>query len=767
MNSRASKKYEWAAPGDINAFFGLMLDNTADLVLMVGLMSSAFEFPATFALRYMIPGTALGVLAGDLIFTWMAFRLAKKTGGKAITAMPLGLDTPSTFGMVFFVLGPAFQASKAAGLDAHAAAEHTWRIGVCAIIASGIFKLFCALGSAWVRRMVPRAGLLGSLAAIALVLIAFLPLIEILHYPVAGFVSLGIILTTLVARVELPWRVPGALAGLLAGGACYYLMRAMGLNQPEALPIQPADALWPHEWLEIFKFGWVAAWQDSLKYLPVVIPFALATVVGGIDCTESAAAAGDEYSTSQVIAVEAAATLLAGLCGGVIQTTPYIGHPAYKAMGGRAAYTLATALFIGSAGLLGFYGYFYALVPKAAVFPILMFVGLEITAQSFSATPRRHYAAVALACTPALASLVVIFTDQILAAGQISIETLEQHPATALLAKNLLTLRILSAGFIVSSLIWAAALAMLIDRRFRRAAAFFAAGAAGSLLGVIHSPLAGSPLALAWALPQTPPSSVAGQTPLTFASAYGLLALVLFAWSFWHDWKEASKLKRVLEPEVMDSPEEAADYDAMDHQTVNRIFVEDFLAAAKAAELDLTAPEGRILDVGAGTAQIPIELVRQEPKARVLAIDLAASMLELARRNVDAAGFIERIELEQVDAKRLPYAHGQFAAVISNSIVHHLPEPAVALAEACRVVRSGGLIFVRDLLRPRNDAEVQTLVEKYAGDANERQRGLFDASLRAALSLEEIRQLVEKLGFEPETVRQTSDRHWTWVARKS
>jgi ubiquinone/menaquinone biosynthesis C-methylase UbiE len=273
-------------------------------------------------------------------------------------------------------------------------------------------------------------------------------------------------------------------------------------------------------------------------------------------------------------------------------------------------------------------------------------------------------------------------------------------------------------------------------------------------------------LALAWALPQTPPSSVAGQTPLAFASAYGLLALVLFAWSFWHDWREASKLKRVLEPEVMDSPEEAADYDAMDHQTVNRVFVEDFLAAAKAAELDLAATEVRILDLGAGTAQIPIELVRQAPKARVLAIDLAASMLELARRNVEAAGLTEHIELDQVDAKRLPYAHDRFAAVISNSIVHHIPDPAVALAEACRVVRSGGLLFVRDLLRPRSDVEVRALVEAYAGDANERQRALFDASLRAALSLGEVRQLVEKLGFEPETVRQTSDRHWTWIGRK-
>src|SRR5205823_13166599 len=139
---------------------------------------------------------------------------------------------------------------------------------------------------------------------------------------------------------------------------------------------------------------------------PVTIPLALATVVGGIDCAESAAAAGDDYHTGRIIAVEGFATLVGGLFGGVIQTTPYIGHPAYKAMGARAGYTLATALFVGAAGVFGFFDWIFFVLPKAVVFPILIFVGLEIAAQSFAATPRRHYPALALACVPALAYLV-------------------------------------------------------------------------------------------------------------------------------------------------------------------------------------------------------------------------------------------------------------------------------------------------------------------------------------------------------------------------
>lgn len=226
-------------------------------------------------------------------------------------------------------------------------------------------------------------------------------------------------------------------------------------------------------------------------------------------------------------------------------------------------------------------------------------------------------------------------------------------------------------------------------------------------------------------------------------------------------------LSRVLEPEVMDSPKEAADYDSMDHQAVNSAFVDDFLAAARQVALPLEGASNRILDLGTGTAQIPIELGRRMPEVRVLAIDLAASMLELARRNVETAGLTETIALEQIDAKELPFAAGEFAAVVSNSIVHHIPEPARTLAEARRVVRPGGLLFFRDLLRPRDDAEVASLVSTYAGSANAHQRQLFEASLRAALSLQEMRELVGGLGFDPAGVQQTTDRHWTWTAQRA
>jgi ubiquinone/menaquinone biosynthesis C-methylase UbiE len=216
-------------------------------------------------------------------------------------------------------------------------------------------------------------------------------------------------------------------------------------------------------------------------------------------------------------------------------------------------------------------------------------------------------------------------------------------------------------------------------------------------------------------------------------------------------------LPRILEPEVMDTAEEARAYDAMDHAQVNRVFVTDFLAVW----------DGRVpvLDFGTGTAQIPIELCRQHAAARVTAIDLSEEMLRVGRENVRRAGLEDCITLERCDAKRTPYADGSFAAVISNSIVHHVPEPRRVLAEMVRVAAPNAVLFVRDLVRPDDKATLERLVALYAANADEHQRQLFADSLHAALTVDEVRALVAELGFDPSGVRQTTDRHWTWVAR--
>lgn len=224
-------------------------------------------------------------------------------------------------------------------------------------------------------------------------------------------------------------------------------------------------------------------------------------------------------------------------------------------------------------------------------------------------------------------------------------------------------------------------------------------------------------------------------------------------------------LTRQLEPEVMDTVEEAVDYDSMDHSHVNRVFVDDLLALLDASAMGRSRrlPETlySVLDVGTGTAQIPIELARRKASVSIVAVDLAEEMLKLGRQNVVASGFADRIRLDLADAKGLPYDDNSFDAVISNSIIHHAPEPLIVMSEMLRVLKPGGAFFVRDLLRPQSSVELQRLVFMYAGEENEHQQQMFRDSLHAALSLDELRELMTACQQPAEWVKQTTDRHWT------
>ena len=218
-------------------------------------------------------------------------------------------------------------------------------------------------------------------------------------------------------------------------------------------------------------------------------------------------------------------------------------------------------------------------------------------------------------------------------------------------------------------------------------------------------------------------------------------------------------LSRVLEAEVMDTEADAADYDAMDFSAVNAVFAEDFLKS-------FGPSSGSILDIGTGTARIPIEIAKRSPSITITAADLSPSMLAVGKRNVERAGLSERITLELVDAKGMPFHNASFTAVVSNSIVHHIPDPTSFFREAIRLVKPGGLLFIRDLFRPADRKTLDQLVETYAGNDTPHQRQLFADSLNAALTVGEVQSLVSSFGMSPATVTATSDRHWTWIARK-
>ena len=524
----SQKKYNWFVIGDWNGFFGLMFDNLTVLSFLAGILIFVFKYPADIVYTRMFPGTAFGVLFGDLIYTWMAFRLARKTGNTKVTAMPLGLDTPSTIGIALVVLGPAFIGLKAEGIPERDAALMTWYIGMATMVFMGLVKVVFSFFGNWVQKIVPQAGLLGSLAGIGLGLIAMTPLIDIFGMPLVGLISLGLILYTLVAGIKLPYKIPGVFASVAIGTVLYYVLGSYGIIGGTYTGPPPADLHFGLPWPTL---DFIKGLGPALKYLPIAIPFGILTVVGGINVTESARVAGDDYKTRDILLTEALATLIVGICGGVAQSTPYIGQPAYKHMGSRSGYTLLTGIFIGLGGIFGYVSFIVELIPRAVLAPILIFVAFDIIAQSFQACPARHAPAVAFAFFPTIARLLAIKLGNPDAVFPETFNKLMTLPGKSL--PEMLVIVSLGNGFIVTGMLWGAFLAELIDRKLRRSALYLVVLAVLTFFGIIHSAMPDGVMYLPWTL-----SGLSKQVPYQFTIAYLALAVFFFAMSWTKESRE-------------------------------------------------------------------------------------------------------------------------------------------------------------------------------------------------------------------------------------
>jgi len=225
--------------------------------------------------------------------------------------------------------------------------------------------------------------------------------------------------------------------------------------------------------------------------------------------------------------------------------------------------------------------------------------------------------------------------------------------------------------------------------------------------------------------------------------------------------RTTSRLPRVLEPESMDTPEAASAYDEMNHQTVNQAFVDDYWCFNP---IQTPAHEQSVLDVGTGTAQIPLRLALKSPQLHITGVDISPHMLAVGQANIHRQHLGHRITLVEAGLQTLSTL-GRFPAIISNSVVHHIDEPRELLSCLKELLLPNGALFIRDLVRPAELSSLEQLVERYAADADPIQRKLFSDSLHAALTLRELKLMLKDLGWSHLQLRQTSDRHWTLWGR--
>ncbi len=545
------RRYKWATEGDINAFFALFLDNVVNLFILTSILTT-FGMPRDFVYTRILPGTAAAVMVGDLLFTWLAFRLARRTGRSDVTAMPLGLDLPTTVGVAIAIIVPSFHVLMDRMDDVNQAARAAWLIGVGATLWMGTMKLAAAFFAPHVQRFLPTAGLVGSLAGVGLVWLGAHALFGIYEIPFVGLIALVIIIFTLISGFPFPFRIPGAAAAVLVGTAVYYIFGLTGVLDGIGLTFSMPG-------LGGFGFypplpqlsGVQAMFGGSLDYLAVAVPFAILVITGSINVMEAARLAGDDYNTRSIILADSVATLIGGLCGGVAQTGPYFGHSAYRKMGAHAAYTAAAAVAIGLGGMFGFIGFLVDLIPDAVVKPILILVGFDMVRLVFQMTPRRHVMAVILAMTPSVlnycyTNLKIVFSElqastRGLKAEMGSMRDSLVGPIDGWIARldhllpewwiqEYIRFGVLGQGFILTAMIWGTATAWIIDRHPVRAATALFLAAVFSLFGVIHSVYPSGRLYLPWNLEISVESGLVERSlslPYELAAGYVLAGVTI------------------------------------------------------------------------------------------------------------------------------------------------------------------------------------------------------------------------------------------------
>jgi adenine/guanine/hypoxanthine permease len=480
------KTPHWFVRRDIDGFFGLALDNLIQILLIVSLCQGVLGFSRELLYDRVLPAVALSLIVGNCYYSWLAYRQGQREGRSDLTALPYGINTVSLFAHVFLVMLPVKLAAVAGGMALEAAAELAWKAGLVACLGSGTIEL----GGAWLgdslRRIAPRAALLSTLAGIAITFIAIGFLFRTFAHPLVGMVPLGVILLTYFGRVQ--WGIPGGLLAVLLGVGLSWgtgLVRWDGAIFQAAL--DPLGFHGPSLWIG-------ALWEQRavfLNYFSVILPMGLFNLMGSLQNLESAEAAGDRYPTAPCLVANGLGTLVAAVCGSCFPTTIYIGHPGWKEMGARVGYSWLNGLFMGLFCITGSIGLVTYFIPVDAGMAIVLWIGIVMVAQSFTATPIAHAPAVVVGLLPGIAGWgALIAKNSLRAAGY---GTLQQPFSDVLVSKFHLSDTFiegafaLEQGFIFSAMIWAAITVFIIERRFAQGALWSMAAAGLAWVGLIHS----------------------------------------------------------------------------------------------------------------------------------------------------------------------------------------------------------------------------------------------------------------------------------------
>jgi AGZA family xanthine/uracil permease-like MFS transporter len=472
-----SKPRLWV-PGDWNAFFGLGTNVLLNVLVLSGLALFVVGIPNDTVVGRILPALAIALPLGNLFYAYLAYRLARQTGRDDVTAMPYGPSVPHYFFVTFVIMLPIVLRGGSP-IDA-------WMAGLAWAFIVGVIILIGAFVGPAIRRFTPRAAMLGTLAGISIAFISMRPAFQMFEVAWIALPVLAIILLSWTAGVRMPGGVPGGLLAVVVGTVIGWVAYATGAwtgMDPKAVGDSFAQfgIHLPVPGTEV-----ISGLSEILPLLVTAIPLGIYNFTEAMNNVESASAAGDDYNLRHILLADGGGAVIGSFLGSPFPPAVYIGHPGWKAVGGRIGYSLATGVAVAAICLFGLVGLFLAVIPIQALVPILLFIGLVIGAQAFTTTPARHAPAVVLAMLPNIASWAQGQIDGALGAAGTSAATVGAGPLNDA-GVTYEGMAIFGGGAVVAGLVLGAIAVFIIDREYSRAIVYSVVGAILAVTGFIHA----------------------------------------------------------------------------------------------------------------------------------------------------------------------------------------------------------------------------------------------------------------------------------------
>jgi AGZA family xanthine/uracil permease-like MFS transporter len=485
-------------PGDWNAFFGFGTNILVNMLVLTGLLRFVLKMPDSLVFGRILPALGLMMCLSTFYYAFLAYRLAQRTGRTDVCALPSGVSVPHMFIVTFVIMLPI---TLKTGDPLKG-----WSAGLVWVFFQSFILMVGGFVAPYIRKITPRAALLGTLAGVSVTFISMRPALEMYMTPQIGLICFAIILVSWFGGVKYPRGIPAGLVAIAAGMLIAWgsNLFSLGLGGLSVKGIGDAFANFGFS-VPIPAVNHVFSGFEFLGVILVTaIPFGIYDLVEAMDNVESAEAAGDEYPTTRVLTADGVVSLIGCLMGNPFINAVYIGHPGWKAMGGRIGYSAATGLMVIVLSWFGVISVLLALVPVVAISPILLYIGMLIAAQAFQTTPLKHAPAIGLAFTPHLAAWAKLQVDTAMGAtltaaqsvgglaadkaGEVKAAAIASLPQGGVLYKGL---EVMGGGSILAGLVLGAIGVFVIERDFVKASAFALAGAVLTYFGFMHGEAVG------------------------------------------------------------------------------------------------------------------------------------------------------------------------------------------------------------------------------------------------------------------------------------